>query len=267
MLSTIDISRLTGVAKMTVYNWLRRNDIPTYPHGKRQYIHPLAVFTELSLTGLPLLPLKEAIAAVTDNERLMVKAFVLNARGQIPRLRFPGGREYHTTFGVAYALNLPHPIYLSIGEAAERLGVTPGTVARRIHRGSLSAVRKFGTNDYLVLTPQAMPVDTSGWVRSAEVAKQWNISQSAVHRLCRRGKLQAVRAYGGGGYYLIEPTQLPNPPRHPISTKQFAEITGIPMSTLENWRATGKIKGRRLGHVWRYPRSSALRIKRELQRA
>ncbi len=275
LLSVVDVSRLAGVTDTTVRKWAKRENIPTYPidlpgHEAMTHFSPLTIMASLISTGLPLLPLKEAVNAVGGNP---AQAYVLDARHQIARIKLANGNTFYTTFGVAHALGIPNPVYIGTTKAGSLLGISRDSAARRLSNKQLPGIRLLGGFTWMALREAITPVDVEEWVRTHYVAKQWRLSSSAVHRLCRKGSLQSVLIGGRRGYYLINPEALPKAPRHPITTAEFANAMGVSPSTVNLWYQRGLVRGARLGHNLRFAKAEIKRAKslglgsREPQRA
>jgi excisionase family DNA binding protein len=103
---------------------------------------------------------------------------------------------------------------ITSNDAAERLGISRATVVRAVNNGVLPAIvtrgghRRFDPRDVerlaITLAVQRRPTDL---VTSREAARILGVSQNALNRAARQGRLQPA-AMTPGGHRRFAPSQL-----------------------------------------------------------
>lgn len=260
LLSVAEVAHLAGVSDFTIYTWIRHRQIPCYETNNGIGLSPLIVAVELFSTGLPLLPLDDAVEATGGD---LTQAYQLDKLGRIAKIRLPNGNTYYTTFGVAKALGIQNAAYIGSAEVAAKLGISRTTVNRRVKEGHLPAVRLIGGGRQVIPANAVTPINTAGWIRVVQVAAMWGMNQASINRMCRRGDLDAILIGGRHGFYVINPDCVGHPPEDLISTREFAEMLGITPRGVRYLYRQDKMPGWRLGHIWRWSKADALRLQEE----
>ncbi|XKH58503.1 hypothetical protein LG293_17935 (plasmid) [Citricoccus nitrophenolicus] len=134
---------------------------------------------------------------------------------------------------------------ITITEYATRAKMPRGTVVTRIHLGYLQSQKVDGLH---LISVQDLPSGKAPGQTVKGFSEALGVSPATVHRMIKRGQVQAVQEYGIR-YITTNPSAVNvGPPTEGVLTsQQFADATGVGLRTVHRWVSQGKVRHVRHG--------------------